>query len=203
MKKALIITSVIIGILLIVQMKSFNKLEFLVQRAEPKDFFAQLKTFQIANADLRDKLAEDEKMLNKMNSKIASDTVDKEIQKLTLLNGNEAVSGEGVEITLSASLKEFWITDLIAQLVSAGAEAISINDIRLLDSTAGFREVGGGLVMRSNYFRPPFKLVAIGPEKELAQTVSQNGGILDRIRKATPGMVTKVEQRDKVTISPQ
>lgn len=169
-----------------------------MQRSEPKNMLAQLRTFQIANADLRERLALQEKSFEEMKIRLAQEVVEEEINQLKMLSGEQDVFGPGIEITFSSPMKSFWITDLVAELVNAGAQAVSINDLRLTERTAGFRDVGGGLVMRRFFLRAPFKISAIGPSNELNQAVSQSGGILDRIKKSTPGMTINYVRKDEV-----
>lgn len=202
MKKALIIISIIIGFLLSLQIRSFKKVEFLLERSESKDFLAQLRTLQIANADLREKLAGEQKTFDEMDAKLAVKVMEQEIGDLKKLAGEDAVSGAGIEITLSSALKSYWITDLIAELVSAGAQAVSLNGIRLTERMAGFRDVNGGLVMRRFFLRPPFSILVIGPPKELKQAISQNGGIIDRIKRSTPAISANVSERENIIIQP-
>lgn len=200
MKKVFIITTVAIGILLAVQIRSFKKIEFLIQRSEPATILAELRTLQIANAQLKEHLEESEKALAERRSKIASETIEEEINRLTLLSGEKAVAGEGIEITLSGSPKAFWISDLLAQLLSAGAEAVAFNDIRLTVRTMGFKSTGGGLLMRNHFLRPPLRITVIGPRKELKEAIGAVGSIIDRMKNDNPGLTVLLAERAKIII---
>lgn len=200
MKKVFLITAVVIGILLSIQVRSFEKVERILERSKPGSILAELRTFQIANEQLRLRLAGEEKSLNDIHSKITTETLEEEINKLRLLAGEDTVSGEGVELIFNKIIQEFWITDLIAQLVGLGAEAIAINDIRLTSGTAGLRTIGDGLLMRSYFWRAPIRISVIGPQKELKQILGQSGGIIDRIQNANPGLTIILNQRDNILI---
>jgi uncharacterized protein YlxW (UPF0749 family) len=138
--------------------------------------------------------------LEDLKKKLANQPVEEEIKRLRLLSGEEPIFGEGIELTLSIAVDEFWLNDIVAQLVSSGAEAISVNDVRLLPATAGFRRINSGILMRSEYLRPVFRLVAIGPQRVLQQSIGQNGGILDRMSKAYPYLKVFLTPREKVVI---
>lgn len=200
MKKILIITSLLIGILLSLQIRSFKKVEFLIQRSDPRNILTELRTFQIANAELRTKLSEEGKALQDMNSKIAKKTVDEEIRQLRLLAARDSIFGEGIEISLNSRIKAFWITDLIAHLVGTGAEAIAINGYRLTEGTAGLRDVGNGFLIRQEFLRPPFNITVIGPRNDLQRAISQTGGIIERMKKAAPGLNVTITQKDRIII---
>lgn len=196
MKKAFIITLTLVGILLVLQIRSFRNVEALIQRSGPENFINVLQTFQLANQQLRQQIKNGEENLADIKSKIAGQTVQKEIEKLKLLAGETEVYGEGIVITIKSPIKSFWILDIIAQLVSAGAEAIAINDIRLTPSTAGIRDIGAGdnagLLMRRNFWRPPYRISIIGSTKDLKESVAQNNGIIDRIEKSVPNVSIEV-----------
>lgn len=200
MKKVFIIIAVIIGILLSFQIRSFKKVELLIERSKPTSILAELRTFQLANEQLRAHLAEEETLLSDINSKITSVAVEDEIQRLRSLSGEQEIYGEGVELTFSKVVPEYWISDLVAQMVGSGAEAISINDLRLTAKTGGFRTVNGGLVMGKSYLRSPFRVAVIGPEKEITQAIAQSGGIIDKMESAFPGLVILVTPKNKVVI---
>lgn len=201
MKKLFIATAVVIGILLAIQIRSFKKVDFLLQRSGQGNLMHELKVFQVANQNLRDHLAETKISLIDMQSRITAQTIDEEIKRLRLLAGEDAVSGEGIEITIPISIDAFWIIDLVAQLRAVGAEAVALNDIRYVSKTAGMRQIKpSGLLMRRTFLRPPFRISAIGPSRELKNTLTQSGSILNRIEQNHPGLKITVAQREKIEI---
>lgn len=200
MKRALIITAVIVGIFLALQVKSFQKVEFLLQRSGPESVFEELRVFQIANQQLRTQLEESAKNLEDIQSKITSQAVEAELLRLQLLSGEQEVSGQGIEIILNTSVPAYRIADLITHLVAAGAEAIAINDIRFTPQTAGLRDVGGGLLMRRYFLKAPFRISVIGPKQELKLSISQSGGFLDRLQNSYSGLRITMTEREKIII---
>lgn len=195
-----IIVTVFAGFLLALQIRSFKKVESFIQRSQTANIFAELRVFQVANSELRNVLEDEKKSFTEINSQVANKTIDDEITRLEILAGTKDIAGEGIILTLSSVVKEFWISDLIAQLVSAGAEAIAINDIRLVSATAGLRTVGEGLVMRSHFLKPPLRLTAIGPKLQLRQSIAQNNGIIDRIERAYPALKILITEQDKIIL---
>ena len=200
MNRLFIITAFIIGILLALQVRSFKKVDVLLQRFQPATVLAELRTLQLANEQLRENVAQAERTLQETRSKIAGQTIEEEMQRLKLLSGAHAITGEGIEITISSAVDSFWITDIIAQLVTSGAEAVAVNDVRLTMQTAGFRSVGGGLLMRRNFLRSPLRISAIGPSEMLKQAVTQSGGILDRMKRQNRGLAALVSQQENIII---
>jgi uncharacterized protein YlxW (UPF0749 family) len=204
MKKSLIITLIFVGILLALQVRSFSNVGFLIQRSGPKNILNELRVFQLANQELKTQVLEEGEKLEEISKEMAGQTIKDEVSKLRLLSGEVGVVGEGVEITISMPVDAFWISDIIAQLVSAGAEAIAINGIRITPRTAGLRDIGvgraAGLLMGRDFFRTPYKIFAIGPSKELQASVAQNGGIIDRIKNNYLNIAVTLSVEDKVEI---
>ncbi|MFA6521003.1 MAG: DUF881 domain-containing protein [Candidatus Gracilibacteria bacterium] len=201
MKKALVITAVVVGIFLALQVRSFKKVESLLQRSDSKGVLYELNTIRVANSELKEEIASQEKQLQEAQSKMASQTIEEELKRLNLASGESPIHGEGIEIKVSNIIQAFWVLDLIAQLVSAGAEAVALNDVRLVESTAGLREIGTtGFVMDKNLLKAPLKISVIGPMAELKRSVSPAGGILDRIKNNHQGIVVEVTEKKDITI---
>lgn len=203
-KTILIIVAVILGILLALQVRSFKQLESFIERSKPADVLAEFLTFQIANEQLRARTGEESKIVADLESNEQRTSAEDEIKHLSLLAGIKEVFGEGILLTFTGVPEEFWISDIITQLISAGAEAIALGDnqniIRLTSATAGFRSIGGGLVMRRYFLKPPLSLIAIGPKLRLQKSVAQEGGIVDRITSAHPQLKITVQVIDKISI---
>lgn len=102
-------------------------------------------------AEWKSKYEETSSSLEKTNQKIAeyqekmekneatSELIDKELEQSNLVVGRTDVTGEGVIVTLNDGKEEnisAWdLIYLVNELRYAGAEAISINDIRIISST--------------------------------------------------------------------
>ncbi len=200
MQKIFVVTALVVGVLLAVQVRSFRQVEALASRSEPGDVLAELRVFQIANEQLRGHLEEEKKSLAEISGALSSSALEDQIKELRMLGGEESVTGQGLEVTINGPVETYWISDLIAQLVSAGAEAVAVNDIRLTPRTAGFRSVGAGLVMRRDFFNPPLRISMIGSKQALKEAVAQNGGIIDRMHGAYSHITIIVTSRDKIVI---
>lgn len=117
-----------------------------------------------------------------------------ELQRLQVLAGLTRVSGPGVTIVLSDSVRParqgeaqdvFLIHDddlvrTVNELRAAGAEAIAINGQRVVGSTA-IRCVGPTILVNTTRIAPPYVIEAIGNKNDLMQ-VDMRGGLLDSLR---------------------
>lgn len=128
---------------------------------------------------------------------------EEEIKQGNKMIGMTEVTGPGVIVTLSDSKKDvntaLNISDLLVhdadilsvinELKNAGAEAISINDQRLV-STSSIACGGNIIQINEEKIGAPFIIKAIGLPEQLA-ALSRPGGYLEILKKATVGVDLK------------
>jgi len=127
-----------------------------------------------------------------------------------ILGGLTAVQGPGVSVTLmdgiatgqniESVLTHDWdIRSVINELFTAGAEAVSINDYRVVATSAIYCT---GPVVRINDHRTgaPFVIKAIGDPKTLQSALDIQGGVLDALRSRNL-RVSDPQQVPSLTIS--
>lgn len=135
---------------------------------------------------------------------------EQEIQQGNKMVGLTEVTGPGVIITLSDSTKDtssvLNVSDLLVhdgdvlsvinELKNAGAEAISINDQRLVPTSS---IVCGGNIIEINGEKvgAPFEIKAIGLPEQLA-ALSRPGGYLEILKTATVGV--ELKKSNNITI---
>lgn len=78
---------------------------------------------------------------------------------------------------------------LVNELWSAGAEAIAINDQRIVTTTS-IRCVGPTILVNSVRLASPYKIQAIGPTKDMEGGIRTPGGFMDYMAPATQHGVT-------------
>lgn len=133
--------------------------------------------------------------------------VNQELDNINLLLGNTDVQGQGIEITINETnneeIEKITADDLlliINSLKQAGAEAISINDERIVNMTdivyidaAGIIRVNGQRVLA------PYTIKAIGNQTYLESAMLGNGGQIDSMKKV--GQDVKIEKKDNIKIT--
>lgn len=148
-------------------------------------------------AEWKSKYEETYASLDKTNQKIAeyqgkmekneatSELIDKELEQSNLAVGKTAVTGEGVVVTLNDGKEEnisAWdLIYLVNELKYAGAEAISINDIRIINTAEivdladyTYISVGG------NRLQSPYIVKAIGNQTYLSSILNlKDSGYVD------------------------
>ena len=150
----------------------------------------QLQANQKTIKDYKNKLEKNEE---------ASGLVDKELKDSNMILGKTDVFGEGVTITLSNSeerdVKYRDLLELINELRYAGAEAISINDVRILSSTEIAQPDGVLMIINGQRVSSPYVIKAT----YLSSTLSlKDSGYIDKTRAI--GLNVKLETGKNIKI---
>lgn len=178
------------------------------------DLAKQVANLKTKNEELTSKVNEYEKKINEYVESAASeskvvDNLKKELDNAKKLAGLTEVEGPGVEITLTpltdvltnetVRIQSADLLDVINELNSSGAEAISINGERFTARTQ-IREAGYVLKINDTAFSPtePFIIKAIGDTDILAGAFRLPQGVKDTLAKFSIDM--KITESEKVTI---
>lgn len=116
----------------------------------------------------------------------------KAVQEARMQAGLLAMKGPGVTVTLSDSKRRpgpdedsyfFIIHDqdlqtLVNELFAAGAEAVSVNDQRII-TRSSIRCVGPSVLVNTVQLASPFVVKAIGPSREIEGGLRMPNGFLD------------------------
>lgn len=128
-----------------------------------------------------------------------------ELEQTNLLLGKTDVEGEGIEITLTENkedefvrIKNSDLLNIINALKYAGAEAISINEERIIsmsdivDIQYSFIKVNGQRILS------PYVIKAIGNKSHLESALLGNGGYAERLNNI--GHKVTIIQKDNVLV---
>ena len=135
------------------------------------------------------------------DNEAASELIDEELTESNILVGKTDVYGEGVVVTLSDGTKKVTASDLINlvnELRYAGAEAIAINEIRVLAMTDIIDMADYSYIMVNlQRLQGPYVVKAIG-DKDYISTVLQlqGSGFID----TTTGINVNLEAKNRVNI---
>lgn len=122
-----------------------------------------------------------------------------EANQLRVANGLVEVSGPGVQVTLNGPVSVLDLQDLMNELRNAGAEALALNDQRLIASSA--IASGGELVtVDGQPVSPPYRLSAIGNPETMQAALLRPGGLVPLLREANEAIVVTVTESDKLTL---
>lgn len=94
--------------------------------------------------------------------------------------GLEAVSGDGVAISIGGPISAQSVEELVNELRTAGAEAIAIDEVRVVPGTV-VTGAPGGLSVEGSPLDDPFEVRAIGAPETLTGSLTRSGGIVAQL----------------------
>lgn len=169
--------------------------------------------------NLYKELEEAEKLLEKERTKATKNNEGLEDLENTIKEGNKSlgtteVTGEGVIVKLNDNQKltvNNYLGDpndlivhysdvirVINELKNAGAEAISVNEQRII-ATSSIECDGNVIKVNGEKIGAPFEIKAIGFSEYLSGAVNRQGGYLMNLREYW-GIEATVEKSDNITI---
>ncbi|MGW2633040.1 DUF881 domain-containing protein [Streptomyces chattanoogensis] len=111
-------------------------------------------------------------------------TVEKE-QQLGVLAGTVAAQGPGITLTIddaAHSVEADKLLDTVQELRAAGAEAIQVNDVRVVADTY-LSDVGGGVEIDGKRVAQPYRFKVIGKPEDLEPALNIPGGVVQTLEK--------------------
>ena len=137
----------------------------------------------------------------------SSELVQTELEQVNMYLGKTDVTGEGIKITLKdfvdeeGNLQTITAEDLLVivdYLKSAGAEAISINEERIINMSDIVYISDSIVYINQQRVLSPYQISAIGNQTYLESILLGNGGYVDELKKL--GFEVNIEKGNKITI---
>ncbi|MGW4374575.1 DUF881 domain-containing protein [Streptomyces albidoflavus] len=123
-------------------------------------------------------------------------TVEKERQ-LGILAGNVAATGPGITVTVqdaAGSVRADMLLDAVQELRAAGAEAIQVNDVRVVAGTY-LSDGSGGVNVDGNKITRPYRFKVIGNPQDLEPALNIPGGVVQTLEKEQATVVVTREEK--------
>jgi uncharacterized protein YlxW (UPF0749 family) len=193
---SIMIVCLVLGIMLAVQFKNTQNNDVNLRGARTDEVYERLMDV----TEERDALAKEvlslrEKMVNVTNDNNANSELKEEMQKVNMAAGLLPVQGQGVIVTLNDSSRtpemgedpngllvhDVDIQDVVGELKASGAEAISVNEERIIAMTE-IRCAGTTILVNTNKIAPPFIIKAIGDSQMLESGLTIKGGAAQKLK---------------------
>ena len=211
---ALSVVLFLLGFVIVLQFKSVTKNKtagsYDGQRVETLQ--TQLNAEKQKNEQLYVQLLEYMDELNGYREEAdASKVLSQQLSKAELLAGQTDLEGPGIIVTLTENtnknnndpnIEDFMIHDadllrLINELFDADAEAISINNERLI-ATSEIRCAGSTVSVNNRRYAAPFVIKAIGDPNNLESALKMPGGIVDLLSMFNVNI--DIKKQNKLTV---
>lgn len=209
----------ILGFIVSYQLKNIASQESKIPISNTADITEEIKQLKSQKKDFTDKIDEMQKKIDdyeklSSNANSASQQLYNDLEKTRAFSGELDVEGQGIIITITPKNLSFstgvenWelikhdaLVYIVNELNFAGAEAISINDIRITNFT-GIRTSSGGLyiLIGKEKISPIEKIVikAIGDKDNIFKDISLPG-VFQYVPNGTY-IKPNVEKVDKIKI---
>ena len=208
----IILVGVIMGLMLTIQFRATQQINMNVPVQRAKGLTTQLEKVRVDRQELKEKV---EKLQTELDQAVQGLQLSDQKSKLETARieaGISKVVGKGVEVTLNDSnvslrpdenpnlyvLHDEDVLKVLNELKASGAEAISINDQRLL-ATSEVRCVGPTiLVNKTKRLAPPFVIYAIGDPVTMESALKMRGGVIESLK--VWGIQVNVKKQDSVVV---
>lgn len=134
----------------------------------------------------------------------SSKLIEEELERTNMYLGKTDVQGPGIEISIkndSSEDADFTAEDLLTivdYLKLAGAEAISVNDERIIN-TSDIAYISNSIIfVNQQRILAPYVIKAIGDSTKLESTLLGNGGYVELLNNI--GFDVSINKKDKITI---
>lgn len=177
LSKAIIVAIfMLVGMLAANQYTLYKKLGFMKSISDPNGQALRISQIYTSNDQLKKQLEvlntnRDELNNSALNNDDLSKILTSDQQKYSILTGKTKVAGSGIIIEISHSLVKTQLVDFINALKNIGAEALSINEVRLTNGTpiGQFENL------------PKYEIKVIGNKDTLYDATTRPGGAFDLI----------------------
>jgi len=119
------------------------------------------------------------------NGATAVDQLQLDLARVRGWAGLTAVTGPGVRITISGPIAGGAVEDLLNELRNAGAEAMAIEDVRVVSGTVVFGPPGA-ILLGGRTLDDPFEISAVGNSETLVGSLTRAGGIVAQLGATYP-----------------
>ncbi|MFY1675997.1 DUF881 domain-containing protein [Streptomyces sp. WMMC905] len=121
-------------------------------------------------------------------------------RRLGILAGTVAAWGPGITVTIADAEGAVEADDLlnaVQELRAAGAEAIQVNDVRVVAGT-WFANSGDGVNVDGSRIAAPYRFQVIGEPQDLEPALNIPGGVVQALEKEQA--TVEIERSDKIVV---
>lgn len=201
--------ALILTMIMFTQFKTIEQTDIVaIETMRETELRTELSTWKEKYEEVETKLEDINSKIEDYNKQISSgedatELLNQELADAQKYLGYTDVHGEGLIITLKdsdyASIERFDLISLVNELKLAGAEAISINDERIVNSTDIALVNYQIILVNGRRISGPYVVKAIGDKKYLESAITIKGGYVDEIKASEKQIEYTVE--NNITIN--
>jgi len=187
-------TALILTMVMFTQFKTVGETDITaIETMRETELRAELASWKSKYEEIETKIEEREKTIGEYNSELENNQnslkiLENEVKEAESYLGYTALKGEGIVVTLKDN--EIYNIDhtdllrLVNELKVAGAEAVSINDERIIGASEITEINNRIIVVNTKRIAGPYVVKAIGDKKYFESALTIKGGYMDEITAA-------------------
>lgn len=185
------ISTIIVAAVIAIQMKAISFIDIKkIEAMRDAELKTEITALKEKNKELDSRILEidnniEKYKLNTKENKSTSELIENELLLTNINAGYTNVTGEGLILTLedneAQEIDSADILNLVNQLWIAGAEAISINDERVVSSTDITTVDQNKVFVNSKHQAGPYKIKVIGNKKQLEGALIIKNGYINEM----------------------
>ena len=130
---------------------------------------------------------------------VSVDELRADLRRVRLYAGIDPAMGQGVAVTVRGAIDGPGIEDLVNELRNAGAEAMAIDDVRLVPGVVALGGAGAA-TLGSTPLEDPFTLNAIGAPDKLTGSLTRPRGIIAQLPATQPDESVEVTPLERIAV---
>lgn len=200
---ALASITLLLGFLLIVQVRAQQAGSGLEAQSS-QDLTLLIANLTTRNDTLRAEVADLQRQLDTMNAARARGETSvgqlrDDLERVRLWAGLEPATGPGVRIAVVGRVSATAVSDLVNELRNTGAEAIAVDDVRIVAGTVVAGPIGA-LSIENTALGERITVAAIGNSQALTGALTRAGGIVAQIQATYEGAAIEVTPVDRLEL---
>lgn len=189
------------GILIAAQIRTQSRARTLAYT--PDEQATLLSEMVTANQNLRSEVQAIEKQLLAYQADQGSPALESlvaELNRVKMANGMIEVSGPGIELTIDGPLTALDIQDILNELRNTGAEAIAVNDQRIVANSVVEMNNAKQLSLDGQNINRPYRFQAIGSPDTIETAMFRSGGVLSLLRHTYLNLTIQSKQQLRLVL---
>lgn len=171
-----------------------------IYRENDGNFFQEVKILKDKNEDLKKEVSGLEESLGQIaDQDKALSAIQDEIEKYKKLSGESQIFGPGFTLTLDRELALSWLVDLKNKFFEYGAQAVSINGIRLTNKTSGIDSLPKGqIIINGSIIAAPYEFNVICDPEPILDILDSPSEIFDKLSATYPDLEMKIGKKERI-----
>lgn len=203
------VVALFLGVLVVTQFRSQDVYSRSLQLETPASLTTLIANLSDRNNSLRDEIFDLRLRVTAARESVTSgkgslDESQKEIAQLKIFAAQSAARGSGISVRIDGSFDDRAMSDLTNELRNAGAEAISVNDVRVGPRSWYAPGPERTILLDGRQLNGPWTVRAIGAPEVMFVAITRTGGIegqFELIYPKTRFSVTKESSLDLAAVA--